>query len=149
MKQTTSESKAEKGRKRRKKKKIKSRSARKETARKGDTYTCRLASRAEGAKHRNTSTESATKENRDSKRRDFNIKNSDYIMHYNGGKHTMRTRLRTRETRRHERKTQTRKAGKGIPALSYHPSVVHPRRRCDTWWVSSEMSGRCSCILNL
>ena len=40
-------------------------------------------------------------------------------MHYNGGKHTMRTRLRTRETRRHERKTQTRKAGKGIPALSY------------------------------
>jgi len=31
----------------------------------------------------------------------------------------MRTRLRTRETRRHERKTQTRKAGKGIPALSY------------------------------
>ena len=47
---------------------------------------------------------------------DYNIIIMDNV---NGGKRTKRSRLCTRETRRHELKTQTRKVGKGIPALSY------------------------------
>ena len=69
MKQTTSKSKAKKGRKGGKINEIKSKNARKKTARKANTHTCRLASSAGGVYHLNKRTESATKESREAKRK--------------------------------------------------------------------------------